>query len=90
MILCRIPQMPGVCVCLLGKPSNHAKTAEQIELPFWWGQTRVGPTNHVLHWVHKGTTWRIRVDDLCPGDVALGQVISLPVISCEHVIAVEV
>jgi len=41
-----------------------AKIAEQIEMPFGlW--TRVGMYKHVLHGVHIGATWRIRLNRPC-------------------------
>jgi len=41
------------------------KIAELIEMPFWlW--TRVGPRKHVLHGVHIGASWRIRLNRRCP------------------------
>jgi len=40
---------------------NCVKMAEPIEMPFgMW--TWMGPTKHVLHGVHIGATWRIRLN----------------------------
>jgi len=39
---------------------------EPIEMPFGlW--TQVGPRKHVLHGVHIGATWRIRLNRPCSG-----------------------
>jgi len=41
-----------------------AETAEPFKIPFgMW--TRVGPWNHVLHGMHIGATWRIRLNHSC-------------------------
>jgi len=43
-----------------------ATMAEQMEMAFGlW--TRVGPRKHVLHGVHIGATWRIRLNRSCSG-----------------------
>jgi len=45
---------------------NCANVAEQIEMPFGW-RTLVDPRKHVLHGVHIGATWWIRLNSPCSG-----------------------
>jgi len=42
--------------------------AEPIEMPFML-RTRIGPRKQVLHGVHIGATWRVRLNRLCAAAV---------------------
>ena len=44
---------------------NCAKTAKPIEMPLFGLWARVGPRKHVLHGVHTGAIWRIRLNRPC-------------------------